>query len=241
MLIVWVTCVACGARSGIEAEVLSNQDAAAPHSPCTSADGVRICGGACPPIAPPACPGFGCTPAFSLATHAQSFAGVCWTDRFDKSARPCGACANGEVCIHRGDLELVCTSRDVCDTLWDLGARDVCRYTDLSPYDRKPIATSHATCPVDHVSCGESCLECSICTGRSPSRVFGICNAQYGMFDPPWTCSNHCAQNCAAFEGPSIPTNLALAYGLCLPSADCLRLGRVLGVGCYSNGTRVGP
>jgi hypothetical protein len=239
---------ACGSRSGIDdvddgGVVDGWADVQAPHEPCRSADGVRLCGGRCPQLSAPECPGLGCTPAFETTSGGASPYGVCWTDRADKSSVPCGACKENEVCIHRGPAELVCTSRQVCDALAELGATDVCRYTDLTPYDGRPIATSSAPCPSASVEiCGGRCRKsCGIeryCTGPSPTNALGVCNRSYGSVYPH-TCKT-CPQ-CAVFERGGASQSLAFAYGVCMNVADCLAIAGFVGVGCYLDGQRVGP
>lgn len=239
----------CGGRAGLGDGADAGMDASTtqPHERCRSADGVRLCGAGCPAIPAPDCPGRGCTQAYNL-DGSPSAGGVCWTDRADKGARPCGECAWDEVCIHRSPTELVCASRAVCDALSDLGARDVCRYADLSPYDGRPFAVP-GPCPIRTTLselCGGECGMCresvgpAYCVGRSSRHPFGLCNHPGINWENPDTCSV-CGGTCAVFETPGVDPALAWAYGPCIPIQDCEPLAEYVGVGCYLDGRRLGP
>lgn len=242
-----MTCVtlviACGARTGAEIGPEPSNDSGF-HEPCKSSDGVRLCGGACPPIPPPECPGYGCTPAYDWSSKASPL-GVCWSDRTDKSARPCGACAKNEVCVSRNKGELVCTSRAVCDALAELGGASLCRYTDLTPYDGRPFATGASQCLGSWGTlCGGECGFCEgsgYCTGRSSTRAFGLCNDPIGTQDLPPMYQDCAAGTWAQFERGNAPEDLVRKYGVCLLQQDCLAVGKLVGVGCYVGGLRVGP
>jgi hypothetical protein len=232
--------IACGARTNVDGNS-AGDGSHAPHDTCRSTDGIRICGGECPPISAPTCPGYGCTPAFDFEAARSSEYGVCWSDRADESARPCGACREGEVCIQRAANELVCTSRAVCDALAEIGAAHVCRYTDLSPYDGRQLAVQSGSCPGQQfVVCGGVCGGCTsgVCTGRSPLHAFGLCNRQAITMTVPLTCAQ-CGGTCAAFEGPGVPQTLGYAYGICMLIQDCLAVAKIVRVGCYLDGQRV--
>jgi hypothetical protein len=140
----------------------------------------------------------------------------------------------------------VCTSRAVCDALADVGGDNVCRFTDLSHYDGRPFASSSAPCRASFgVLCGGSCGFCEndvgYCTGRSPAHAFGLCNHYISSYLPS-TCDECAAWNtCAQFESPDATAALGHAYGVCMQLSDCLAVGKLVGVGCWVNGSRVGP
>jgi hypothetical protein len=145
-----------------------------------SVDGIRICGGDCPWLDPPACPGYGCTPALNRVTFNQEIAGVCWADMGD--AELCQSCADGEVCVQRSTSQLLCTGIDVCNALIRLGAGDACRYADKSAYTGAALATPVGPCPstTPGALCGGACGQCPSwtydhCTGRSFDRPWGVC------------------------------------------------------------------
>jgi len=179
----------------------------APHEPCASSEGVRLCGGAadCEWLVPPECLGFGCTVALDGTSFDPGGAGVCWADLPDAAGRQCSACDDGDVCIQRTTDQLVCAPPGVCDALWDLGATAVCRYADKSAYDHQPLPAPSSPCPGGPQKawpeglpfmCGGDCGPCDDyfqrCTGRSPIHPFGICvNVEDAFSDPETvrTCS----------------------------------------------------
>lgn len=238
--------IACGTRTGVDDIGPEPAASRPPHETCKSADGVRLCGSVCPPIPAPECPGYGCTPAYDWSAQASTY-GVCWSDRADESVRPCGACAYDEVCISRRKGELVCTSRRVCDALADLGGSNLCRYTDLTPYDARPFVLSpEGPCAGSFgTMCGGECGTCPFrfgyCTGRSSTRALALCNHPLTGVDPLPATQKQCGWAWAQFEGGDAPADLVRTYGVCMPMEDCLAVGKVVGAGCYVDGQRVGP
>ncbi len=241
----------------------------ASHAPCMSADGVRVCGGDedCPELAPPECPGFGCTSALDRDDFEPSVAGVCWADVDGAAGLQCHACRDGEACVQRYPDQLVCVSVTVCEALWDLGARDVCRWADKSRYDHQPLPPAPSTpCPEgEHgFMCGGSCGDCQDderCTGRSPSHPYGICAFHAKAGPNPEVQVPRCIMNeqgdviescsqpsssplCAVFETAPEDASAAHRYGVCLFDVVCLHLAEVLpgGLRCYDvHGNQVAP
>lgn len=235
----------------------------APHPECAAADGTRICGGAsCPWLEPPECLGYGCTPALTRDALEASDGGVCWADLPSAAAELCYGCREGELCIHRTPDQLVCVPKEVCEALWDLGVRDVCRYTDKTPYDHQPIPSApSAECPggMKWPICGGGCPPCGDgrCVGRSPTHIFGVC----AWFEH-WTgttddvvasCSPDAATErerscqldwaCAVFETLDI-NPIARRYGTCSSIDACLHAAKYLpgGVSCFdSAGKKLTP
>lgn len=258
--IAFCAAVACGARTDFYDGTRSGGIASfAPHPACATADGVRLCGGdtGCPEIAAPTCAGFGCTHAFDVNQLTLAAGGVCWSDLPDDGRDSCATCADGQVCVERGPDSLVCVSPHVCEALWDIGVRDVCRYADKSRYDHRSIPDVSSACPVDSNSyrvCGGACATCkprTRCVGRSPDHPFGICTTDVvettAEFAPcsivngavtSWCQSPGGAQSdwaCAAFSAPQADRAAALRYGLCMLRHECLTVASALpgGLECY--------
>lgn len=216
---------ACGGRTDLPDD-LGSTDPLGERS--CEASGVRLCGGACPALGPPECPGYGCTPALDRDTLAPTSYGVCWYDLRGHTTRPCAACEDGEMCAYRGKDDLVCVPAAVCAALWALGDRTTCRYADKTPYTGEPIPEPEG-CP-GTLACGGSC-PCGVsCIGRSPTHPFGICAPGYSDFVP--TCdllpdhtyahSCHDDYACAVFDVPAADRVTAMHYGVCLPTDECL-------------------
>jgi hypothetical protein len=186
-----------------------------------------------------------------------------------KAVEQCVACADGEVCVQRTPEQLVCVSPGVCEALWDLGARDVCRYADKSGYDHTPLPTPEGPCPGGDASrsmiCGGACGDCGQdflrCTGRSPLHPFGVCarsNALSG-FDPAEvkSCSlddqGHATQGCKplkfdayclVYDVPEADRTAARRWGVCIETMICTSIAQVLpgGARCYDDsGHQVAP
>lgn len=244
----------CGGRTSMQTDATgADASAFSAHAPCTSSDGVRLCGGSlnCPPISPPSCPGYGCTAARDDVTDVAAAGGVCWADLPDNGSTSCAICDDGEECVERASQELVCVSPAVCAALWDDGVRDVCRYADKSQYDHRPLRSPSGTCPVDpsqHWACGGACGACpegQHCVGRSPDHPFGICTWPPAPTLPdgapcaigpggaraPW-CDPFDTSNsntvCAVFHVDPTDQNVAMAYGICVPRTPCLALASTL-------------
>ena len=223
----------------------------APHPPCASADGVRLCGGdeGCAWLEPPECPGYGCTPARNRDTFAPADVGVCWADVEHAAGVPCVGCPDGDVCLQRADDQLVCASVAVCEALWDLGATSVCRYADRSGYDHRPLPVPAGPCPGGEASvdklCGGACGDCIQpgfrCTGRFPDHPFGVCAYQEEEGGRDVALAVHpcslgadgkvlldCTDTlidltlCAVFGTPVVDQVAALRNGLCLTEGTCL-------------------
>lgn len=266
--------VAIGERSSdadaATSDVWGDEASGDEREPCRSTSGVRICGGAqaqCPELDTSACPGLGCSPAWSESSAAPAGGGVCWSDAKEVIKRSCWMCGDGEACIQRTEGELVCVPSDVCEALWGVGVRDVCRYSDKSAYDGEPIPDGPAGCPeviADPVNppqaklCGGVCGGCDgpeLCTGRSPRHPFGMCFASNDespcsvtaagvvpgcIPDSSWPNNEYCAV--FDVESPDVPA--AEKYGACIHYSRCLELAKLLpgGLHCYDNaGKRVDP
>lgn len=253
-----------GAAGGASSGGADGAGGFAPHPECAAAEGTRICGGAsCPWLEPPDCLGYGCTPALTRDALAPSDGGVCWADLPGAGAELCYGCPEGQLCIHRTAEQLVCVPAGVCEALWDLGVRDVCRYTDKSPYDHQPIPSAGSECPGDagYPLCGGGCPSCGDgrCNGRSPSRPFGICarpsdpgdnqvSSPIRFCSPDGKTPNERAcwahdWACAVFD-PSGLDPIARRYGTCLGIESCLRVAKHLpgGLSCFdSEGKRLTP
>lgn len=258
------TLVACGARTdlvapdetdggGIEAEAGDGPDGRDHEGgflACRSADGIRFCGGTpatCPWLPSPECPGYGCVPAHDrddLQTAAAG--GVCWADSTDKGNTPCWDCADGDVCIQRDADHLVCTSFEVCQALWELGVRNVCRYADKRPFDGRALPGQSGACPGPRGICGAGCYDCGFnapCTGRSPDHPYGVC-AGVGpggpcvlRVDGSYEVGCYDKYACAVFDVPSADEAVARAYGVCMTPDDCVSAAAHLpgGLRCYDH------
>jgi hypothetical protein len=173
-----------------------------PSGPCM-VDGVRVCGGGCPWLSTPECPGRGCTAVFDVVSAAPEGAGVCWADAAPGGGVDlCFACHDGDACVLREPDKLVCIDIAVCAKLKDLGAGGACRYVDKQAYDGRALLTPPATCPIDKSGsvqaalCGGGCGGCPSwtsgrCSGRSATRGFGVCayNESFGPLEPIAVCS----------------------------------------------------
>ena len=257
--VAWCLGLACGSRSDLQVgSTRADVTTFAPHPECATADGVRLCGGSapCPEIPAPTCPGFGCTHALDVAA-AMASGGVCWSDLPDDGRYSCATCDDGDVCIQRGPDALVCVSPHVCEALWDIGVRDVCRYADKSRYDHRPIPQAMNPCPTDprkHSACGGACGSCkqgTRCVGRSPDHPFGLCttdnvqtSAEYGPCSivngaaATWCQPPGGAQSgwvCAVFHVADPDRDAALRYGLCMFHDECLSTAAAFpgGLECY--------
>ena len=257
---------ACGARTELASSDPSANDAGiGPHPLCASAGGVRLCGGdpPCPELPPPVCKGVGCQRALDALTGAPSAGGACLADVPDYGNTPCNACRDGEACLMRGSGELVCVPLDVCHALWDIGVRNVCRYSDKSAFDDRPIAPPPTACPelarsLPGALCGGACGDCTYpldrCSGRSPTRPYGICNRTYFSADIA-TCSigpsgvpshwcNATRQNdyvCVVYKNGTDSVALGKRYGSCLPPNYCLAFRTLLGFDCYDSNGQIMP
>ena len=218
-------------------------------SPCETAGGVRLCGGnaaACGWIGVDACPGGGCARPHDRILGGNAIAGLCFSDLPDNGSRSCLECEDGEVCIERYPDELVCVPADVCAKLWNLGARGVCRYADLTAYDARPLP-SLSTCPSTNPEaylCGGPCPSCKSdfptpCTGRSPDHPQGFCS-----YDWPWCALDaagyveSCKESeryCGVFRTSPEDFATSKMYGRCMGISDCLTVSKVLpgGFDCF--------
>lgn len=216
-------------------------------STCSTAEGVRLCRGEhdeCGFIEPSDCPGGGCERPYDRELKGDAVAGLCFSDLPDNASRPCFACEDGEVCIERKPGQLYCVPESVCARLWLLGARGVCRYTDLAAYDARPLPVL-ASCPTTETAlCGGPCKPCfgdvpTPCTGRSPDHPQGFC--AYYIWDP---CSLDDAgyllgckpdRYCGVFRHPGADYAVARLHGRCADEASCLALSKHLpgGFDCY--------
>jgi hypothetical protein len=175
----------------------------------------------------------------------------------DGALHTCSSCDDGEVCIQRDADQLVCVSPHVCEALWDIGVRGVCRYADKRTYDHQPLPLAPGGCPGaanKHVICGGGCGLCGVgdrCVGRSPDHPFGICTnssapslaefapcsiTEAGMAE--W-CDPFHAQDrswaCAVFRVPDADRKAALRYGTCVYRDSCRLAAAALpgGVSCF--------
>lgn len=215
--------------------------------PCRSVDGVRLCGGtaaACGWVGADECPGGGCARPFDRVLGGEAVAGLCFSDLADNGSRPCWGCNDGEVCVEREKDELVCVPASVCASLWELGAKGVCRYADLSAYDGRPLPIL-SKCPSskpESLLCGGACSGCPgvgppACTGRSPDHPQGFCTsfeAWCALSGTEYVQS--CAQGyCGVFHVAPADQPAALRYGRCLGLPYCEMLAEELpgGFDCY--------
>lgn len=216
--------------------------------PCLAA-GARLCGGACPELPAPECPGYGCTHTLSTVTEQETAAGVCWSELADRGTRLCPAgCADGEVCARRDGDELVCVPEEVCFDLLALGGGDGCVYADLTRYDGEALGPQPDDCPPG--GAGLLCGGCGCpgrCIGRSPDTPWGLCVRA----DRPLTgCSLHPTEAqfvsscfyaslgigqepvCMLFDVE--PSSFARANGVCVSRERCLALAALTGrLQCY--------
>ncbi|CAN5572496.1 hypothetical protein BH09MYX1_BH09MYX1_29590 [soil metagenome] len=229
---------ACGSRSALDNPVGEPRL----DLRCTSAEGVRLCGGAC--TEPFACPGRGCTPPLAF-DGSPATVGVCWADA-PSVIRPCNLCHDGEGCLERESGEHYCVPIDVCLALASAGERDVCRYPDLTPYVPRLGPSDAATCPDQPNDgaflCGGRCSACAgdTCRGRSPSHPLGICGRSP---EPNAACGEPFCKGgsylCGVFEGGD-PV-LARKYGHCMFPKECIASAKLIkGFHCeLADGSRV--
>ena len=251
--------VACGARTGLEGSDDWTGPAFGPHPLCESASGVRLCGGdpLCPEIPAPICKGYGCQHALDAVSGAQTAGGACLSDIPDNGNFRCNACNDGEACLRRASGELTCVPQDVCHALWDIGVRDVCLYADKSTYDDRPIPLSGPACPLPPMNpaasalCGGGCGGCPTattrCTGRSPTRPIGLCQAPWFSSEirscvlrPNGSVERWCDDQfpynyaCVVYRNGSANEAMGLRYGSCVASGICPALRGTLGADCYN-------
>jgi len=241
---------ACG-RTELDAPDASTSSLPA-HPACASASGVRLCGGLadeCPVPADPPCIGYGCTDLLDYDGNVTTV-GVCWADTAESDWR-CDGCSIGDGCLQRRPGEWICVPIDVCDALWDLGARDVCRYADKSRYDHRPIPSGTTGCPANastssftYRACGGDCPPCVAgqrCNGVAPDHPFGICNGPFGStaYDPSYSCGTsppcHGADVCAVPDVAQADLSVGEAYGTCMPVNNCFQFASDFpgGLRCY--------
>lgn len=207
--------------------------------------GAKICGGACGDCSAP------CTALVTTAGTTSPF-GICFGALPDQGHTPCAVCDTGEGCVERANDEFVCVPLDVCASLLDLGAQDVCWYADKSVYDGQPIIAP-ASCDdprVDHVAdmCGGACGACEVqygaldrCVGQGPTHPAGVCVKGFGNAKDPshsLTCavdeggnvSVPCANGdrCAIDPSPPADAHAARVNGLCVDAVVCAALAKVL-------------
>jgi hypothetical protein len=257
VLLVVVLIASCGGLTSSSA--LSARDGTS-YPPCAPAN-VRICGVSCPQLDATQCQGGGCENVSSLAGTPAS-AGVCFSDDRD-AGLSCAVCADGEACLQRDPDHLVCIPVEVCQRLWDLGVRDVCRYADKSAFDGRPLP-SRTDCPSDatRTMCGGSCPPCfpvsgaAACIGRSPDHPFGLCPSVGSVADdadpqryfvcslvgttyaeacPPTDPSFNAPYACAVFHTSEADVPAAKKYGLCIPPDNCRETAAAFpgGLDCY--------
>jgi len=261
----------CGARTGVGSapaddnlDATSSSDGAnrdSPLSPC-AAGGVRLCGGSCPSLSPPECPGYGCTQVLDRTTFTPLGIGVCWADLGDEVQ--CAACKDGDACVQRAADRLVCVPFAVCEKLASLGAGSACRYADKSGYDGKPLASPTGTCPsaVEAALCGGPCGACPKwtlgCSGRSSTRPFGVCPYTFSGYDSDPRNVEGCSvasdghwlrpctlmtilngprpmepARCLIFDVPTLDLEAARRWGLCSPQSVCKGAAIQGSVHCY--------
>jgi hypothetical protein len=262
--ILLVLAASCGGRTMLDAWVDAGYDggdagveAASPDAgPCSTPEGVRICGGTrdCPRLTAPTCAGYGCS-----QTDPGGNAGVCWSDLPDKAAQLCNACSDGKVCVYRGPSELICAPPDLCQLLWEDGDTAACTYADKSAYTEAPLPSSSGPCPGGlggesggYLICDGACGDCGPlglpCVGRSSGRPFGICPS----LDPTGSqrtfatcsivsghstaCPGNAQYSCAVFVVDPANQNVAQEYGLCVPAPLCQKIAAVLpgGLDCFT-------
>lgn len=232
---------ACSGRTIVERASGGAAGAAgAPGASCATPDGVRLCGAnVCSWLGPDLCPGLGCAKLADRDTEAPVDAGVCLSDLPDGAVRArCGLCQDGEVCVDQAGIGLVCVPESVCASLWRLGARNVCRYADMSAYSGRPLAEPGSACPAPpspstawYHLCGGECA-CArsnreVCTGRSAERRFGICVEQEGPARPCGATpgvGNDCWSVypiCGVFAVPDADRAASLAHGNCMDPDEC--------------------
>ncbi len=191
---------------------------------CRTAEGVRLCGGACPTLSRDQCPGVGCQPLLDRVSNAPSGIGVCVPD-LPIPIEHCGRCEDGEVCANVSGEGTICVPEQLCQRLHALGLASSCRYADFTAYDGLPLATAHgAECPP--FSCGPGCsvtADCVLkgverCTGRSARHGYGFCVNTWQSLpcNPsqplPRSCSGYA---CMAWTPPDPNDTVSLEYGYC--------------------------
>lgn len=206
---------------------------APPDDPCAPA-GVRVCGAGCPPLDAAQCPGLGCVAALDTTSSTATGVGLCLGD-LPAPIRPCGRCADGEVCVDLEGQGFVCAAETLCARLFAMGAGAACRYADFSPYDGRPLAVASGdACPkancgypdCEALSCGPGCGQCGgfrICTGRSADVGYGLC-ADEPFSAPPCRATDPptaSCQRCLAWAPPSPWDSAAQDYGWCAVPVEC--------------------
>ena len=189
---------------------------------CTTASGMRICGGVCPALTASECPGRGCVNVLDRVTHERSTVGICLPD-IPTPQRSCGSCLDGQVCAHIDGQGIVCVAEDVCLALFKRGVTKACRYADFTPYDGRPLSVATgAQCPKR--ACGPGCGSCQgpLCTGRSADYGYGTCVEFPAVGD----CSarsplpiNHC-DSCLVWKPAPGDDPVSLDYGTCITSGS---------------------
>jgi hypothetical protein len=234
---------ACGARDSLPV----GMGGAAPVENVGGVDcapeGVRLCGGPCPPPEAIDCAGDGCTPTAHRDDLSPADMGVCWPDLDAWVSSPCIACEEDEACLHRAAGGLWCVPREVCSTLFAMGRADLCRYPDKTPFTDQPLAEAPGCPAVDTTLCGGGCGECApfdFCVGRSATRPFGLCvdnvsgPTQCSPDDP--TLQGACyelLEYCATFRTEPADQGVANQYGVCEPEERCLAAAAAGVVACY--------
>ena len=235
-------------------------------SVCESA-GVRLCGGAnstCPELPPPACPGFGCTPALDRDDFSPGPAGACWADVAGAASLQCTACRDGEVCAQRYDDQLVCVPEAMRAAIFALGATTVCRYADKAHYDATALPSGGGACPGSWL-CGGACGECASadtrCTGRSPLHPVGLCapiptglpqelEVAPCALDADGDVLVDCSASmyvdalCAVYDVPPEDQAAARRWGMCISDGVCIAIAQNIpgGLRCYDQyGQQVAP
>ena len=188
---------------------------------CTTASGMRICGGVCPALSASECPGRGCVNVLDRVTHERSTVGICLPD-IPAPQRSCGSCLDGQVCAHIDGQGIVCVAEDVCRALFKRGVTKACRYADFTPYDGRPLSVATgAQCP--KYACGPGCGFCQglLCTGRSADYGYGTCVE----FPDVGDCSARAplprsCDSCLVWKPVPGDDPVSLDYGTCITSGS---------------------
>ncbi len=183
-----------------------------------------------------------------------SSVGICWADSAETDWL-CDGCNIGDGCLQRKASQWVCVPIDVCETLWNLGVRNVCRYADKTRYDDRAIPLG-AGCPppastpnYTYYACGGDCAYAcgpsQRCNGVVPDHPFGLCNGGPGLggaYNSSFSCGTSPPCDgfspdylCAVPNVPDVDIDVARRYGVCMPKAHCFDFAADFpgGLGCY--------
>ena len=167
---------------------------------------------------------------------------ICRVDSALDHLASCDTCLEGDACVLQAPdpPSLACVPGDFCKEVTMTGTA-ACTFSDKTPFSLAPIPEP-TVCPALSLSstklCGGACGGCAAgltCSGRSPTRPFGLCLPFSPLFKKAptvdvcaaMTCYDQTA-SCFYYANALSDPTAVKEYGLCFPTQDCQVLAQSL-------------